>query len=211
MADEITAPASPEADGTPPEQPTPAAAPEAARNDPQLVAAYTQATQTNSAVRSALGLGRDAGTAQILDAIASLKQRQEDESLDPRAAKDLARANEAMWRAQSSIYGPDVAAAGRALMDEAQTLRDPDEFMSRLYTTAQSIGQKQAAAAPPPPEQPAAPPPEANLTLGESRVPRGTVEFTRDEILEMRQGTDGPKRWYENFLARSREAAPKGR
>ena len=209
MAEEqATAPATDAAAGTPPEQPTPAAAPEAARNDPQLVSAYTQATQTNSAVRTALGLSREAGTAQILDAIAVLKQRQDEENVDPRAAKDLARANETMWRAQSSIYGADFVAGARALMDEAQTLRDPEEFTTRLAALVQGNKATQAAAAPPPVEQRAAPSPEANLTLGEPPLPRGTVEFTREEILEMRQGKDGPQRWYENLLARSR--APKG-
>lgn len=208
MAEERgTAPAPETPAGTPTEQPaptTPAAAPEQ-RNDPQLVAAYTQATQLKSAVLTALGLPREAGTPQVIDAIAALKARQEaSEPVDPRVQRDMDRANEALWRAQKGIYGESFVNDARALMDEASTLRDPEEFSTRLAALVQRQAQPSAAAASPTPEQPAAPPQQPNLSLGNEPVPAGVVEFSADEIKELRQDQNGPQGWYANLLARSR-------
>jgi hypothetical protein len=117
----------------------------------------------------------------------------------------MQRANEALWRSQRSIYGEDFVNDARALMDEATTLRDPEEFSTRLASLIQRQ-QPSAAAATPEGEQPAAPQQQPNLSLGNEPAPRGVVEFSADDIREMRQEDNGPQAWYANLLAKSRRA-----
>jgi 2-oxoglutarate dehydrogenase complex dehydrogenase (E1) component-like enzyme len=195
--------------GTPQEQPaappTPAAAPSKPSVDvPALQAAYTQATQQNSAIKRALGLGKEAGADQVIAAIESLRA-QPDEGTDPSVRAAIAKAEQREWNAAERIYGDDFVANVKAFVSEAQTTRDIDELVGRFHAMTQP--QQQAAPAPTPVvEQPAAPAaatPESRLDLADR--PSGTGEGVRrvrmdhEDIEALRKSGDAKTEFFKRL------------
>lgn len=188
------APVTEAVDQTPtPEQPAStqpvASAPPAADPSVSLQAAFTQTSQTLSAVRSALGLGKHSTSAEILAAIATAKeaarlaaQPAHSEYSDPKLAQQAAELEERGWRVATAQYGP-TADLAKGVLDALRGQRDPlviaEIFNEAVQTAALS------AAAPRPVPTPQGAPAPATGTQAPAQAPE------RDLMADMPRGSDG--------------------
>lgn len=203
--DDVQQPTAP-AETPPPEQ-TPPAPPAVAPVDVAALQAWaTQSSQRASAIAAALGISKDATVEQVQARIAQLSAKP-DEPSDPRLA---AREQQLVERERNNlirVFGQNAVDA-LALADEARTLADQEEIVTRFNAAVDRAVAARTSAAPqtpaptPTPEQ--AVPPEARLDLDVPGVVTATgiaPQYSEQETARMRESGNGPAEYLRRVFS----------
>lgn len=154
-------------------------------NDRLAQSEYTKAQQAFAVIRQELGLEGKPTRDQIVEAIRTLKEREdgtgEIEELDPRIDEANARAFAAELRVQEAIYAPLYGDGfSQRTLDFVNVVRqtnDPEELFAAATAFIENA-QAKATAAPVPasPDAPAAPAPDVGLPEGDQGAPAQSVD-----------------------------------